>query len=65
MTKKKILLVASLISIITSVVSYGILALFYDSDDWKRLLIISSILLVFTFVSSYRYLLRAFNYDVH
>lgn len=63
-TKRKILFFSLLISIISSIVTFGILYLFNGADSWKNSLIASSILFVLSYITSYRYLIRAFNYDV-
>jgi len=64
MTRRKILLTTFLISIISSSITYWILILFYGFSGGEKSLVVSFVIFVITLITSYRYLIRAFYYDL-
>jgi hypothetical protein len=64
MSRARIVLVSVVITIVSLLIVFGIMALFYKSSQWKTSLIVAVASSAFTGISSYRTLLRAFNYDI-
>lgn len=61
MTKKKAVLLTLVISILSSIASFGVLILFYGVENWARNLVVALILFMVSSVATYRYLSIALN----
>lgn len=65
MTKKKAVLYTILISAMSSIVSFGVLILFYGVESWVKNLVVALILFMVSSLSTYRYFSIAFNLELN